>query len=317
MDRKAFFFYSLSEIANSEHQEEKIVKKDNLLVLIILACVAIGCTNNCKKNQDSSFDFNTSKSTNSVANTTANSTKKMPTTTTEDDSKGTVAVSTGAPAGKTVDKPESGKTNVWGQVMYNSQPAEKIEVKLCETLNSFNMQCGGKTFKTVTTADGEFLLENVPPMTYGGLIVKVFASNFYIFDSTQYGGMPKKYELKADEVFYVRPANLFKGDLKPLTPKANSKTNGQDLELSWQAYPDATYYKMSLIWSGKEYKTSPYVGEKVEGTTFKADKPIEDGQYWFQLEAYNANDVKISQSERAYKINITGGAAPTATNTAK
>jgi hypothetical protein len=291
------------------------VKKENLIVLFILACVAIGCTNNCKRDKETSFDSNSSKSTN-ISTNSAN--KKMPTTTTEEDAGGTVAVSTGAPAGKTISAPESGKSNIWGQVMYNSKPVEKIEVKLCETLNSFNMQCGGKTFKTVTNAEGEYLLENVPPKTYGGIIVKVFASNFYVFEATQYGGMPKKYEIKADETFYVTPTNLFKGDLKPLTPKANSKTSGQDLELTWQAYPDATYYKMSLIWSGKEYKASPFVSEKVEGTTFKADKPIEDGQYWFQLEAYNADDVKLAQSERAYKINITGGAGvPSTTNTIK
>jgi hypothetical protein len=283
------------------------VKKENLIVLFILACVALGCTNNCKKDKDTSFDFNSSKPTNTVPNS-AN--KKMPTTTTEEDSNGTVAISETAPSGKTVEAPKSGQSNLWGQVKFNSKPAEKIEVKLCETLNSFNMQCGGKTYKTVTNPEGEYLIENVVPKTYGGLIVKVFNSNFYVFEATQYGGMPKKYELKADETFYATTRNLFKDDLKPLSPKANSNSNGQDLELAWQAYPEATYYKMSLIWSGKEYKDSPYVGEKVEGTTFKADKAIEDGQYWFQLEAFNADDVKIAQSERAYKINITGGAAP-------
>jgi hypothetical protein len=305
MDRKAFFFYSLSEIAKSEQQKDKIVKKDNLIVLIILACIAIGCTNNCKKDKETTFDFNTS-TTNKSTNV---GTKKMPTTTAEEDSTGTLAVSVEAPSGKTIAAPESGKASIWGQVMYNSQPVGKIEVKLCETLVSFNMQCSGKTFKTLTNSDGEYLLENIPAKSYGGLIVKVFTSNFYIFDATQYGGMPKKYDIKADQTFYVRPTNLFKNDLKPLTPKSNGKESGQDLELTWQAYPDASYYNLSLIYSGKDGITSPYVSEKVEGTTFKADKPIEAGQYWFQLEAYNAEDVKISQSERAYKVNVIGEAA--------
>lgn len=276
--------------------------KETFAAFVILCLIVLGCNNFGKRDTASNPVANSSTATNKSSTTAAN---RPPTTSSEDSG---YSQSQPAPSDKSVPAPEAGNAQVWGQVLYNSQPVEKIEVKLCQTLNSFTMQCGGKTFRTETDKDGVFLMQKVPPMEYQGLTVKVFTSNFYVFEASM-AGMPKKYKLEADKTFFVTPTNLFKGDLKALSPKAGSKTNSANLELKWQEYPDADYYKMSLIWSGKDYKTSPYVSERVDGTTFTIDKPIDDGQYWFQLEAFNDKDVKIAQSDRTYKITLTGGTA--------
>ena len=54
-----------------------------------------------------------------------------------------VSVDSTAPGVESV-KPAPGTGNVQGEVLYNSKPAENIEVKLCETFNQYIGGCGGK-----------------------------------------------------------------------------------------------------------------------------------------------------------------------------
>jgi hypothetical protein len=295
-------------------EEKKMLRKNLPIFSFVLMTAIAGFNLGCdKKTEESPYSVNALRAEKNAPKTNSN----MPPTTKGEDTNSGYAVSDSAPAGKEIAKPESGTSNVWGKVLFNSKPAEKIEVKLCETLNSFTMECGGKTFKSVTNADGEYLLAGVPPKEYQGLIVKVFDSNFYVFEAS-IGGIPKKYKLKPDETFYVTETNLFKGDLKTVAPKSGAKVSGQDLELSWNAYPDAAYYKVSLYSVGKDYKPSPVVGVRVDENTYKVPQEIEGGEYSLQVEAYNAADKKIAQSDRKHKVTITGSSTVTSnTNTAK
>ena len=60
-------------------------------------------------------------------------------------------------------KPAPGTGNVQGKVLYNSKPAENIEVKLCEKFNQYFGGCSGKTFTARTDKDGEYVITNVEP----------------------------------------------------------------------------------------------------------------------------------------------------------
>ena len=51
--------------------------------------------------------------------------------------------------------------------------------------------------------------------------------------------------------------------------------SAQNLELKWEAYPDAAYYKFS-IFPEDSSTTSPYVNQRVEATSFSLDKPLEE-----------------------------------------
>ncbi len=78
-------------------------------------------------------------------------------------------------------------------------------------------------------------------------MARVFDTDSYIFATTGLAGLSSaKYEVAADKTLFVRPTHLFKSDLKMLNPKAGSKVSAQGLELKWQEYPDAAYYKLSL-----------------------------------------------------------------------
>ena len=144
-------------------------------------------------------------------------------------------------------KPAPGTGNVQGKVLYNNSPVENIDVRLCETFSRFLSGCGGKIYTAKTDKDGDFVITNVPPKEYEGLTVRVFDTDSYVFATTGIAGISsEKYNVVADKTLFVRPTHLFKGDLQVVNPKAGSTVSGQNLELKWEPYPDAAYYKFSL-----------------------------------------------------------------------
>jgi hypothetical protein len=201
-------------------------------------------------------------------------------------------------------KPTPGTGNVQGKVMYNSKPAENIEVKLCETFSRFLSGCGGKMYTARTDKDGEYVVTNVEPKTYEALIAKVFDTDAYVFATAGPVGISAaKYEVVADKTLFVSPTHLFKGDVKTISPKAGSKVSAQGLELTWEAYPDAAYYKFS-IYPDDHMVTSPYTNERVEATSFTLTKPLEKGGYRWQVTAYNKDDRKLSESSDDIKFTV-------------
>src|SRR6185295_4341567 len=169
-------------------------------------------------------------------------------------------------------KPAPGTGNVQGKVLYNNAPVANIDVKLCETFSRFLSGCGGKTYTAKTDKDGDFVIANVEPKEYEGLTERIFDTDTVIFATTGIAGISsRKYPVVAYKTHFVKPTHLFKTNLKTVNPKAGSTVSGQDLELKWDAYPDAAYYKFSLN-PNNHLVTAPYSNEKVEGTSFKVSK---------------------------------------------
>lgn len=201
-------------------------------------------------------------------------------------------------------KPAPGTGNVQGKVLFNSKPAENIEVKLCEKFNRFLGGCDGKTYTARTDANGEYVIADVEPKVYEGLLARVFDTDSYIFAASGIAGISSaKYDVTADKTLFIASTNLFKSDLKVINPKAGAKTSAQNLELKWDAYPEASYYKFSIFPEGSSV-TSPYVNERVEATSFLIDKPLEKGTYRWQVNAFNREDRKLAESGDDIKFTI-------------
>ncbi|HLE61539.1 MAG TPA: hypothetical protein VI750_00305 [Pyrinomonadaceae bacterium] len=204
-------------------------------------------------------------------------------------------------------KPAPGTGNVQGKVLYNSKPVENIEVKLCETFNRFFGGCSGKTYSARTDKDGEYVIANVEPRVYEGLVARVFETDSYVFATSGIGGLSaSKYEVTTDKTLFISATSLFKGDLKVLNPRAGATVSTQKLELKWEPYPDAAYYKFS-IYSEDPTFTSPYVNERTDGTSFSVAKPLQKGTYRWQVVAYNGSDQKLSESASDIKFTISDG----------
>jgi hypothetical protein len=202
-------------------------------------------------------------------------------------------------------KPAPGTGNVQGKVLFNSKPVANIEVKLCESFSRFIGGCSGKTYTARTDKSGEYVIANVKPKVYEALLARVFNTDAYVFATTGIGGLSSsKYDVAADKTLFTSPTNLFKGDLKLLNPKAGAKVSAQNLELKWAAYPDAAYYKFSMYPEDTKVTTSPYINERVDGTSFSIEKPLEKRTYRWQVNAYNSDDRKLSESDGDIKFTI-------------
>lgn len=205
-------------------------------------------------------------------------------------------------------KPAAGKGNVQGKVLYNDQPVEGIEVKICEEFNTFmGVKCEGKTSQTKTDKDGVYVLADLEPKTYGGLTAKVFKSDYFVYP--QEGIMtPQKFAVVADKTIFARDINLFKDDIKITNPKAGSKVDAKNIELKWDAYPDAAYYKINLYTEGGGLP--PLSDERVDDPNYTVTENIANGKYTFKVVAYNAHDHKLAESSDDIKFTVTGGAEP-------
>jgi len=149
----------------------------------------------------------------------------------------------------------------------------------------------------------------VPPGIYEGLTVKVFDSPYYVF-ATSGIVQSAKYKIEEGRTFFAPDTNLFKQDLKLVSPKAGAKLGANNIEVKWDAYPDAAYYKFS-IYADSSSGAKPdydYINKRIEGASYVLDKPLSPGSYTCKVEAYNGNDVKLSQSSSDIKFDVTAAA---------
>src|SRR5688572_11247602 len=200
-------------------------------------------------------------------------------------------------------KPAAGMGNVQGEVFFNSQPVENIEVKLCETFSRFLSGCGGKIHTARTVKGGEFVITNVAPKTYEALTAKVFDTDSYVFATVGFGVSSAKYDVVADKTFFVNPIHLFKSNLKIVNPKAAAKMSPQGWEVKWEPYPEAAYYKFSIFTEGSSVP-SPYINKRVEDTSFGLDKALAKGTYRLQVSAFNKDDKKLAESADEIEFSV-------------
>jgi hypothetical protein len=262
------------------------------LVFVSLACGSLG------KNENQGTTVGNTNTTISTTNTKTRTTQN--TTDTGDESAST--------SGAERQKPAAGKGNVQGKVLYNDQPVEGIEVRICENFSTImGIKCDGKTKTTKTGADGVFVLADLDPQIYGGLTAKVFKSAYYVYP--QEGIMTaQKFAVAADKTIFARDINLFKDDIKITNPKAGAKVDAKSVELKWDAYPDAAYYKVSLFNEGGGLP--PLSGERVDDPVYAVTEPLTNGKYRVKVEAYNGNNRKLAENSSDIKFTVTGGEEP-------
>ncbi len=261
-----------------------------LIATLLFVGIVLGCRPSHNTNTFQSINGNKNSSTSSNGNSSP-------------DDQGIVRSETG----EEKEKPAAGKANVQGKVLFNSKPAANIEVKLCEKFNQFVGGCQGQTFTERTDANGEYLIKDVPPGLYEGLTAKVFETPYYVFATSGYIGSAK-YQLEPDKTFFAPNSNLFKSDLKLITPKAGARVSPDNLEIKWDSYPDAAYYKFSIYADEATGAKPDYddINKRVDGTSYLLDKPLAAGSYRVVVTAYNANDVKIADSPDDIKFTVAG-----------
>lgn len=276
-------------------------RSDRLLAVTFLCLLVVGCNAVEKLTGESASKPNSNSNANKAA--VANSNVDVDDTAADTAGDGDDVVPSGSGVEK--EKPAAGKANVQGKAFFNEKPAAGVDVKLCKTFNQYFGGCGGETFTGKTDDNGEYLIKNVPPGTYEGLTVRVFNTPYYVF-ATSGIIAAAKYELASDKTYFAPDTHLFKNDLKLLSPRAGAKVAADGIEVKWDAYPDAAYYKLSIhadSASGGE-TVYDFINKRVDDTSFTLDKALKAGSYSVKVDAYNANDRKLAQSAGDIKFSV-------------
>ena len=268
------------------------LRYETALTLIFGIAILLGC------NVADKLSSNNAAGSTNTNSTTAKATSPSPAPLNDD---GTIPSGTGTEK----EKPATGKGNVQGKAFFNEQPAAGVEVKLCKTFSRFVGGCSGETFKTKTDEAGEYLIKDVTPGVYEGLTVQVFNTPYYVF-ATSGIVAAAKYNIEADKTYFAPDTHLFKNDLKVTSPKASAKVPPENLEVKWDVYPDAAYYKLSIYADTATGAEPPYdyIGRRVDDVSIVVDKPLKPGGYNAKVEAYNASDRKLAQSSNDLKFTV-------------
>jgi len=91
-----------------------------------------------------------------------------------------------------------------------------------------------------------------------------------------------------------------------LSPKAGVKIAANNIEVKWESYPDAAYYKFSInADSSSGAQTNyDYINKRVDGTAYDLEKPLTPGSYQITVTAYNGNDIKLAESADDIKFTV-------------
>ena len=264
-----------------------------LLAVAVIVFVALACGKSSRNNSRTPVKVHVNSSSSQTAEADS---KQRPTTNDAE---------TASTSGPEKIKPAAGKGNVQGKVLYNDQPVEGIEVKICENFSTvMGVKCDGETKTTKTDREGVYVLADLDPKTYGGLTAKVFQSSYYVYPQEAIM-TPQRFVVEADKTSFARDINLFKDDIKITGPKAGSKVDAKAVALEWDAYPDAAYYKISLY--PESGGLAPISGERVDETSYAVTEDLTNGKYRIKVEAYNSNDRKLAESRGDIKFTVTGG----------
>ncbi len=264
------------------------LRNETVLTIVFVAMLLLGCN---------AFEKLTS---NQTVNSNADTAKAKPSAPAPN-ADGTIPSGTGVEK----EKPAAGKGNVQGKALFNEKGAAGVEVKLCKTFSQFGGGCTGETFTAKTDDAGEYLIKDVPPGVYEALTVRVFNTPFYVF-ATSGIIAAAKYNIEGDKTYFAPDTHLFKNDLKVTSPKAGSNVAPENIEIKWDAYPDAAYYKVSIHGDSTTGAETPsdYINKRVDDPTLAIDKPLKAGTYNPKIEAYNSNDRRLAQSPNDVKFTV-------------
>ena len=213
--------------------------------------------------------------------------------------------------------PQPGTASAAGRVMWNDQPVSGMDVRLCGSGGCGSSPLTTTTRITATTGvDGWYLFANIEPGDYSvqarlpeddareaeypsGWFYRVAQPTPGLSYS---GTAAQQYHLAAGQALVLGDVNLYKLDLK-LTSPLDGEYVAAVPTLAWEPYPGAAYYGVRFG------RGVPDVGEKVVGNTYTFTRPLANCQYWWKVEAYNAQGIKIADFGESFnydRFNLTG-----------
>jgi hypothetical protein len=200
---------------------------------------------------------------------------------------------TGTPTIQPPGTPEPGYSNVYGRVLWHGEPVVGIGVYLSDFMDGSESHYQELV---ETDDDGRFVFTRVPP----GDDYKIGprSGNLLELQKEQEG-----FELaKVHDVSFSVPAgtNFNFGEyylsytLVQLEPAYKNVLSEMPTSLSWEAYPEATYYHVQMK---QKYGTYTNMVADTTETRLDLELPLLDCVYYWTVVAYNAYGKPIAESD--------------------
>jgi hypothetical protein len=187
--------------------------------------------------------------------------------------------------------PQAGEAVIWGMVMWNGQPVAGAEVEIGSGITIYIGGSGTKlnepVFKTTTDSQGYYIFDDVTP---GGYVRRVKAFGTWYYPDGEY--YYQKTQVDADQTVSKSIYHIIKEDLILNTPADKTDVSYDDVTLTWQAYPEAHYYRVEL----KPENQSAFDISHTTDTTYTHPEPLLNGKYTWAISAYNQSGQKIAES---------------------
>lgn len=197
--------------------------------------------------------------------------------------------------------PAPGSGNVQGKVLWNGEPVVDVEVKLCEKVSMFG-GCSGFETSTRTDEIGRYLFVDIIPGEYS-LVVQAPGGDRWLYITAGLGISAREYTVAADQVLSVGDQHVYRSDLKLAEPADDGQVNSANPALRWDQYPDAAYYELYLA---PEKGNAIYTSHQVDEPQLVPDAPLIDCSYTWQVEAFNAQQIKIAEADGYHHFTVTG-----------
>lgn len=196
--------------------------------------------------------------------------------------------------------PAAGTGGVYGRLLWNGQPVQGVEVKLCDEIKYFG-GCEGAEYPTVTDANGVYAILDVPPGSYGLTYKALDADTWYFVTSGLLDA--KDFQINAGDMVNVGDHLTVRLDVVILTPQEDENLTIARPTLSWQPYPDAAYYELTFH---SDRAGSLIHRKQLTETSFVMDRDLQTCAYSFQIEVFNSSEELIAEYDGWRRFKVAG-----------
>jgi hypothetical protein len=189
---------------------------------------------------------------------------------------------------------------VTGRLMWNGRPAAGVEVRLCDPAQLH--RCPRGSLSGRSDADGVFALEDVPSGAYAAAVQAPPGADFFYLTAGAFID-PAIYRVEAGTTLDLGVQPLYRLDLR-IHPAEGASPAGA--RLSWEAYPEADYYEVSLA---PAFGDPVLANARVASATLEVAEALPDCAYAWWVEAFDDQNGKLAENGRPGAFEVAGGGA--------
>ena len=190
-----------------------------------------------------------------------------------------------------------------GRLRWNAQVAANVEVRLC-VLDRLSA-CQDDALTTRTGADGAFSLSQVPPGEYSVAIQAPPSNDFFYLTAGAFVE-PAQYTVEDGGMLDLGDQAIYRLDLEVDSPQHNSFITDANPVLTWQAYPGAEYYEVSLA---PAYGDPILSNARVYSPSLAVETALLGCPYTWWVEAFDEQNGKLAENGRPSQFTVEGQSA--------